>query len=159
MRVTISVFTVSLLTPANAQWSNLGFHKDITSTVFELQKWFLHQNGIEFNLKSKSWLVQNALTQAQKLALIGLIAQNISRACREGGVVLILGDGTMEQWWDLLNLLNNIFLKLYLQRRTAGYWKQNFSFCWITCLHWRSRSRVRKWSATAEADQSHFLNI
>ena len=32
----------------SAQWSNLGFHKDITSTVFELQKWFLHQNGVEF---------------------------------------------------------------------------------------------------------------
>ena len=31
-----------------AQWSNLGVHKDITSTVFELQKWFLHQNGVEF---------------------------------------------------------------------------------------------------------------
>ena len=82
-----------------------------------------------------------------------------ARACREEGVVLIMGDGTMEQWWNPLNLLNNIFLKLYFQRRTAGHWKQNFSFCGITCSHWRSRSRVRKWSATAEADQSHFLNI
>ena len=32
-----------------AQWTNLGVHKDIiTSTVFQLQKWFLHQNGVEF---------------------------------------------------------------------------------------------------------------
>ena len=30
-----------------AQWSNLGVYKDITSTVFELQKWFLHKNGVE----------------------------------------------------------------------------------------------------------------
>ena len=33
---------------ANAQWSNFGVHKDITSTVFELQIWFLHQNEVEF---------------------------------------------------------------------------------------------------------------
>ena len=32
----------------NAQWSNLGVHKNITSTVFELQIWFLHQNGVKF---------------------------------------------------------------------------------------------------------------
>ena len=34
-----------------AQLSNLGVHKDITSTVFELQKWFLHQNRVEFYKK------------------------------------------------------------------------------------------------------------
>ena len=28
----------------------------ITSSVFKLQKWFLHQNGVEFNKKSKSEL-------------------------------------------------------------------------------------------------------
>ena len=30
----------------------------ITPSVFKLQKWFLHQNGVEFNRKSKSELIK-----------------------------------------------------------------------------------------------------
>ena len=30
----------------------------ITPSVFKLQKWFLHQNGVEFNKKSKSDLTK-----------------------------------------------------------------------------------------------------
>ena len=29
-----------------------------TPSVFKLQKWFLHQNGVEFNQKSKSELIK-----------------------------------------------------------------------------------------------------
>ena len=30
----------------------------VTPSVFKLQKWFLHQNGVEFNQKSKSDLTK-----------------------------------------------------------------------------------------------------
>ena len=41
-------YQVSSLALCNsALLSNLGILKDMTSIVFELQKWFLHQNGVE----------------------------------------------------------------------------------------------------------------
>ena len=49
-----------------AQWSNLGVHKDITSIVFELQKWFLHQNGVKMQCQWQIWLM--FVHSADKLA-------------------------------------------------------------------------------------------
>ena len=49
----------------------------VTPSVFKLQKWFLHQNGVEFNHKSKSdltklWPVVGSPKHAEKM-LIQLI--------------------------------------------------------------------------------------
>ena len=38
----------------------------VTPSVFKLQKWFLHKNGVEFNQKSKSDLTKEALGGEQR---------------------------------------------------------------------------------------------
>ena len=40
----------------------------VTSSVFKLQKWILHQNGVEFNQKSKSDMCTVWKQENQKLA-------------------------------------------------------------------------------------------
>ena len=64
---TLAILPYSLLLNCSiAQWSNLGVQKDITSTGFELQKWFLHQNGVELQCQWQIWLM--FVHSADKLA-------------------------------------------------------------------------------------------
>ena len=83
---------LSQATRHNAQWGDaFTEHGDIgkifvvkkylvTPSVFKLQKWFLHQNGVEFNQKSKSdqvvaasWTLVGSPKHAEKM-LIQLIS-------------------------------------------------------------------------------------
>ena len=69
----------------NAQWASNAFTEHgviekifvakkifVTPSILRVQKWFLHQNGVEFNYKFKSdmcnvWMVAGQEQEGQKL--------------------------------------------------------------------------------------------